>query len=589
MKTAPVLAFFLSLAAAPLRADSQREPLSSLTNSRLLRVLEEHAEFDRDADGILSFAEFQAAVKENKWKREEPRSRLLRSGELLIEDFEDDFGKLRQRGWKFEGSAFANSLNEGTKRMRRRAGWFSGRYLLSSFATGTDAAIGLATSPEFLIEFGLIEFLLSGGEHPGRIGVELVVGGEVVRAASGVSDDRMERVAFDVAALIGATARLRVRDAHSGLWGHINVDRIVQTDSRHYDRLVDSPPKVEVGASELLTVDGSKRGVVTIENGALLVSGEMLPLERLLLVSHERPSESKKDQSAVRTVAGELWFVEILGLDKGAVTLQSPLFKKQTLPLSQIASLEFVPGAASAESESGSLERTNGEPIPGKLVWIRKKDIAIDCALGVVPIPRETVTRFVVSKPKPSSSAPGDEIQLRDGSILRGTLTLEGGGFVLKHTALGDLTLAWSDITRIRRTPDGVAWLDRESFKSVSSVGPVLPPEASFVGPETRRVFRVFPHSVLQIALDPRLSKGELRALVAPVPGSRVGVDLKLRSGSQVYFSRRIEAASAEVPIAVSVDSDKPLVLEVDFGERLSFPCGLELRNGHLVSQPRDK
>ncbi len=86
-------------------------------------------------------------------------------------------------------------------------------------------------------------------------------------------------------------------------------------------------------------------------------------------------------------------------LEKDQIVIQSPLFKQREVPLDQIASIEFKPGKTIG-GEPGTLYRDQGEPIPGKLVWIRDKDIAIDCELGIVPVPRQIVQRLSLAKPR---------------------------------------------------------------------------------------------------------------------------------------------------------------------------------------------
>jgi beta-fructofuranosidase len=67
--------------------------------------------------------------------------------------------------------------------------------------------------------------------------MNLLVDGKVVRSAVGPAvknDDRQEVLdwaTWDVEELKGKKATLQIVDAHSGGWGHINIDQIVQTDT----------------------------------------------------------------------------------------------------------------------------------------------------------------------------------------------------------------------------------------------------------------------------------------------------------------------------------------------------------------------
>ncbi len=73
--------------------------------------------------------------------------------------------------------------------------------------------------------------------HPGETCIELLVGARPVRAATGPNDrpggtERLEWASWDVSEFLGKTATLRITDSHTGGWGHINVDQIVQSDTK---------------------------------------------------------------------------------------------------------------------------------------------------------------------------------------------------------------------------------------------------------------------------------------------------------------------------------------------------------------------
>ena len=66
--------------------------------------------------------------------------------------------------------------------------------------------------------------------------------------------------------------------------------------------------------------------------------------------------------------------------------------------ISQISILEFNKKENSPDNgkQPSTLYRFEGEPIPGKLIWIRQKDIAIESPLGIIPIPRQGVRRYMM-------------------------------------------------------------------------------------------------------------------------------------------------------------------------------------------------
>ena len=65
--------------------------------------------------------------------------------------------------------------------------------------------------------------------------IELLVDAKPVRAATGPNDrpggsERLEWASWDVTEFLGKTGTLRITDSHTGGWGHINVDQIIQSD-----------------------------------------------------------------------------------------------------------------------------------------------------------------------------------------------------------------------------------------------------------------------------------------------------------------------------------------------------------------------
>ena len=82
-------------------------------------------------------------------------------------------------------------------------------------------------------------FLVGGGSHAGTC-VELVRKdtGEVIFRASGDDREDMERVVVDLSGHLGKEIVIRLVDAESGGWGHINFD-----DFRLHDTKPDVPPR----------------------------------------------------------------------------------------------------------------------------------------------------------------------------------------------------------------------------------------------------------------------------------------------------------------------------------------------------------
>ena len=174
--------------------------------------------------------------------------------DILIADFEGpDYG-----AWKATGEAFGKGPARGTLPRQRRVSGFKGKGLVNTYLNG-DGTTGTLTSPEFTVERDYIVFLIGGGAHRGTA-LELLVGGKVVDFRSGANDERLAPAFFDVRKYQGKKVQLRIVDNVKGGWGHVNVDHIVQTDTK---------PKVPAygNFSKEITVT-KKLLLIPIRNGA---------------------------------------------------------------------------------------------------------------------------------------------------------------------------------------------------------------------------------------------------------------------------------------------------------------------------------
>ena len=144
----------------------------------------------------------------------------------LIADFE---GTQLPPGWRRDGTAFGSGPVTGALPGQQFVSGNLGRGLMNSFHGG-DGSIGTLTSPAFVITRPWISFQIAGGSSS-LTRVELQVGGQVVRQASGDDTEVLKWRSWDVSALVGQPAALRAVDEATGRWGHILLDHIVMGDA----------------------------------------------------------------------------------------------------------------------------------------------------------------------------------------------------------------------------------------------------------------------------------------------------------------------------------------------------------------------
>lgn len=587
--------------------------ITSANHPALQRALAETPESDKDTNGQLSLEEYgELLAHQRPHDPEKPKAPLLpvrSNGDLVIHDFENNnLGqdpkwspvhptplKDNQLGalggnWKREGDAFNRDLQSGTKMMKRRVGPFEGKYFLTTIGN-TERAVGSLLSPVFLLEQDYILIRMSGGGHPGRICVNVHTSQGIVRSATGRNDDYFEKVAIDVREFRGQFARLELRDQHRGLWGHLNVDEILMTAQPGEARMVNHrpPPPVPTGGL-VISSDGRTQGILKLENGQLYCEGKALG-GNVFLAVNPLPENATKLPGAVHLLDGEIWNAEVRTVEgagkKKVLNIRSQSFGEQKIPLSALASMEFVAGAPDDSREPGTFYRKDGDPLPGSLIWVRAKDIAIRSPLGVIPVPRASALRFVLAKPQPRAQRAGDEIGLTDGSVLFGTTRFDGNQLLIQHETLGELKIAWNAVHYLRRNIPGLIWLDTVPQTVMESIGPALPPPApritTTVTESHTRSLRIMPHTVLRLSLPAPHGPAVFRGQLHLVPGNRANLEVSILDGSSPVWTRKIAADSPPIPLSLALSRGEDLTLKIAFDGPLAFPCGIDLRDAHVI------
>ncbi|KQW09130.1 glycoside hydrolase family 32 protein [Streptomyces sp. Root369] len=172
------------------------------------------------------------------------------SGETLA-DFEDSTYSSPIGDWTTTGEAFGTGPAQGTLPGQGQVTGYLGDGLANSFLNG-DASTGTLTSPAFTIDKKYLDFLIAGGNHAASsdapTAVELIVDGKAVRSATGPNSEALNWASWDLSDLQGKQAQIKVVDANTGGWGHLNLDQVVLSATQA------KPRSDEIGVN--LLVDG---------------------------------------------------------------------------------------------------------------------------------------------------------------------------------------------------------------------------------------------------------------------------------------------------------------------------------------------
>jgi len=131
--------------------------------------------------------------------------------------------------WKKEGKAFAPGPATGGLIDKLEIENAGDEPVLSSEVDG-DGPAGTLTSPEFVISKPYISYRIGGGDYERHACLDLMIGGKIVKSATGRNSDKLLPGTWDVRDFKGKRAVIRIVDEAEGRWGHVNVSRVLMTD-----------------------------------------------------------------------------------------------------------------------------------------------------------------------------------------------------------------------------------------------------------------------------------------------------------------------------------------------------------------------
>ncbi len=521
---------------------------------------------------------------------------LIRPGDISIWD--EQYLRGEPKGWTVPGD-YHEIFGRGVVRNALRVGRFgvySGRHLYTTwrpikplseqiYAEGKTAVFDTHVSelgtPAFEIKLDYITFLLSGGNMPNEACVNLLIDGKVVRTATGRNNDMLENVAFDVKAFKGQQAQIQVLDTSTASFGYITIDCVrLSPNTRDAVRVIAGLPSKPKTKGRAETISGRFAGIPVVSDGKLLLGGKVMNLKEVLRLRTGVESAGDISGKRLELINGDTLRADVLRLEEKNLVIRHAMFGEVEVSLDHIAQALFIPGP-SIKADPGVLIHSNGNKIPGTLLWIREDNIAIKCALGTIPLPRARVRAFVFNRATPNATAV-DTVVLADGSKLSGELSLDKDSIVLTHDALGPLKLPVSDIVRIRRAISDVIQLTSLQETIRQRVGPIPPPAPVLVRGEAGETLRMFPRTVVSYKLPQGEQNMRFRATLAPVANSRIPMTVHIRVGGKTS-TYTIAPGTTGVDVDIELGRASEIEITTDSPETISYPCGIEWRAGFIV------
>jgi len=351
-----------------------------------------------------------------------------------------------------------------------------------------------------------------------------------------------------------------------------------------------------IRAGTVETIRGKFEGEIAFQPDAVKVGDTQIAFEDILYLHADPSSDRPPCPNLVRLKNGEVWAGQIVSGSSKKIDVRCDWYGQKSFDLDSISALEFVPRRpAPAGTKLRTLYREQHQPLPGDLMWIDEDSLGVDSPLGSVTIKREGLVRYLLAdRPLFSPVGDSDEVGLIDGNVFRGRLRTKAGQLGLEHEIGGRATFPADTVcyvvrhnptmielsslaSKVMKTGEGT--LDKGKQAAVSH--PLI---AAASGTRFIRAWRVEPKINIRYALPKRDGRRVFcRATFEPIRGARGDTRIKLLVGRQTVLDRTLSATDRPQPIDVRIPEGDELIIDVDFGALLRFPCGLLMQDAHLI------
>lgn len=349
-------------------------------------------------------------------------------------------------------------------------------------------------------------------------------------------------------------------------------------------------------AGAVTTIAGRREGAVALQSGVVKVGAETVKWSDVMLLVNDGVAGTTPAPNALRFKNGEVLVGKISSISKTSVVFDSTIFGVQKIETYRLSAIDFVPGLGAVQGEkNGALYRQAGNPVSGKILWLKGDRLAIDTPVGAVELKAAGLKRYVFDAgPTAPASLAVDEVRLNDGSVLRGTVEPAQNSLAVVHPVLGKHTFgpqAWGSVRRYSGPACYLSDLQPVAVETFPLIRlPAEKPRMEFnqsgaAGFVSRIV--VSPKSRMEYKIPGKPGEKYLfTAAVQLSAGSRGFARFEIRVGGKPQIDKVLNPAG-EKPIAVSFDVPvgSELEINVDFDDRVRFPCGVSIDNALLVKK----
>lgn len=338
------------------------------------------------------------------------------------------------------------------------------------------------------------------------------------------------------------------------------------------------------GADTVVTFKERLEGALALKDGQFQIADKIIPWDSVSYILRGDAPATITSSRVIRMKNGERWSAEISGLVSKKLTLDAPAFGTQRVDVAQIAAIDFMQNLEwDSSAKPTTLYRERAQPIPGELLWIDRDKLSLKTSLGTLTLQREGIERYVFSTPIQDSADALDAIALRDGSIFKGKVALNGANLELTHAQVGKLSFPLSALRYVLRNSATIANIrgfSAEQVQFTPLISTQMLPEA-VRDPSGIWGIRIWPRTVVKYPLPENHEKIVFRTLLSCQTEASGHARVRILAGGKTLFEK-VVADKAEW-ISIEVSKMKELEIEVNYEGSPRFPADIVLNEPQLV------
>jgi len=347
--------------------------------------------------------------------------------------------------------------------------------------------------------------------------------------------------------------------------------------------------------SAVHTPDAAVRGAVAFDDGAVRVGDQRISWQDVVALTTHPGLRTLPSPNTVWLRDGQRWIGRVHRFQAGRLTIELPGLGRRMISQDQLLAIDFRTRLAPpTATDAGRLVRSEGEPLPGELLWVRDEQASVDSILGVLTLQHDALVRYVFPESEASKPSEAVVVHLVTGTRLIGSSASPiQDALRLNHPQLGPIEIPANTIRSVERSASNVVRLLDQTpiVRSAALLAPLDSPvqpvrrvpfdEAVRVG--ATAALHMEPESSATFPL-PADDRQTLRIELRPIARASVAARLRIRVADRVLLDRTVAPDATPELVSLDVAGVSEATVSVDFADWIGFPVGVLLVEPRVVT-----